>query len=62
MVYFFLGLAGFWAFLGILQVFDSRGDVGGLKAALPPLVMAFVNVAVAWFLHWRTQRRAPWRR
>lgn len=62
MVYFFLGLGVFWAILGVIQVVESWGNVDGLKTALATLIMAVLNVAVAWFLHWRSQRRPHWRR
>lgn len=62
MVYLFLGLGVFWALLGLTQLAQSWGQTPEMRAALGSLLMALFNVAVAWFLHWRTQRRAGWRR
>lgn len=58
MIYFFLGLGGIWAISGVMQLFESWGQVDGMRSALGSLLMAVVNVAVAWFLYWRNQRRA----
>lgn len=61
-IYIFLGLGGVWAVLGIMQLVEAWGQTDEMKAALAQLLMAVLNVAIAWFLYWRRERRAGWRR
>lgn len=62
MILIFLGLGAFWGLLGVVQVVQSWGQTEGLKVALAQLVMAIFNVAIAWYLNWRRERRAGSRR
>lgn len=62
MVYIFLGLGAFWGVLGVIQLVDAWGQTDGMKVALAQLVMAAFNVAIAWYLYWRRERKAGWRR
>ncbi|MFZ5814767.1 MAG: hypothetical protein ACOY93_05640 [Bacillota bacterium] len=57
LLYIFLGLGAFWAVLGVVQLVESWGQVDGMKAALTSLIMAALNVGIAWYLHHRAERR-----
>lgn len=62
MVYLFLGLGAFWGILGVIQVAEAWGQTDGMKVALAQLMMAVFNVAIAWYLHWRCERKSGYRR
>lgn len=61
-LYIFFGLGLFWLVMGLGKVFTSGGQGDELKAALAQLLMAGFNLAIAWYLYWRRERRTDWRR
>jgi len=54
---FFLLLGIIWAGSGIAQYFGEHGDPGATRGAIQALVMAAVNLGVAWYLFWRKEKR-----
>jgi uncharacterized membrane-anchored protein len=53
----FLVLGIVWGVAGITQYFGERGDPSATRGAMQALLMAAVNLAVAWYLFWRKEKR-----
>jgi len=54
---FFLIVGIVWAGSGIAQYISHRGEPDATRAAMQALLMAAVNLGVAWYLFWRKEKR-----
>lgn len=62
MVLLFLGMTMLWVGLGLVQIVANWGQPEQWRSALSSLLMALLNVAVAWYLYSRRERRTGQRR
>lgn len=53
----FLVLGIVWMVVGITRFFSGGGGADARSEALQALLMAAVNLAVAWYLAWRQSKR-----